>query len=164
MSQFRRILCVIDPDARGEQVLRLAWTHAQRTGAELLTAHVVDYHTGFESSHVPFLSPTQVNDELAGAAFRRIQAMLYTIMPGGKLRVDVGPLRETVIEMAYEFRPDLVIVGAHSPFGLRTTQANTAPDRLPFEVLTVHTKRSWNLMRWFHHESHTEPHHLPPAA
>lgn len=164
MNQIRRILCVIDPDARGEQVLRLAATHAQRTGAELMTAHVVDYHTGFESSHAPFLSPTQVNAELAGAAFRRIQAMLHKINPASKLRIEVGPPRETVIEMATEYGADLVIVGAHSPFGLRTTQARSAPDQFPFEVLTVHAKRAWNLMHWLHHEGNAEPHHLPPAA
>jgi nucleotide-binding universal stress UspA family protein len=164
MSQIRRILCVIDPDARGEQVLRLASTHAQRTGAELMTAHVVDYHTGFESSHAPFLSPTQLNAELAGAAFQRIRVMLDKIRAGGKLRVEVGPPRETVIDMATEFAADLVIVGVHSPFGLRTTQANTVPDRFPFEVLTVHVKRSWNFMHWLHHEGKPEPRHLPPAA
>ena len=164
MSQIRRILCVIDPDARGEQVLRIASTHARRTGAELLTAHVVDYHTGFESSHAPFLSPTQLNAELAGAASDRIRAMLSKINAGGKLRVEVGPPRETVIEMANEFGADLVMVGAHSPFGLRTTQANKAPDRFPFEVLTVHVKRSWNFMHWLHHGGNPEPRHLPPAA
>ncbi len=164
MSQIRRILCVIDPDARGEQVLRLASAHARRTGAELMTAHVVDYLTGFESSHAPFLSPTQLNAELASAAFQRIRAMLRKINPGGKLRVEVGPPRETVVELANESGADLVIVGAHSPFGLRTSQANTAPDRFPFEVLTVHAKRSWSFMHWLHHEGNQEPRHLPPAA
>jgi hypothetical protein len=90
--------------------------------------------------------------------------MLRQIHPGGKLRVEVGPSRETVVEIANEFGADLVIVGAHSAFGLRTTQAKTAPYRFPFEVLTVHTKRSWNLMRWFHHEGNPAPRSSPPAA
>ena len=72
MKQCQHILCVIDPDARGEQVLQLAWEHARRHSASLLTAHVVDYHTGFESDHAPFMSPTELAAGLAEAASRRI--------------------------------------------------------------------------------------------
>jgi universal stress protein A len=161
MKQCQHILCVIDPDARGEQVLQLAWEHARRHSAALLTAHVVEYHTGFESDHVPFMSPTELATGLAEAASQRIRAMLDKIHPAGNLWVEVGPERQTVIDLANDSGTDLVIVGSHSPFGLRTTQARTAPYHFPFEVLTVQVKRSWNPMHWFQYTGQTEPRHAP---
>ena len=151
MKQCSRILCVIDPDARGEQVLQQAWELARRQSAALLTAHVVDYHTGYESDHAPYMSPTELAAGLAEAASRRIRAMLDKIHPAGNLWVEVGPERHTVIELASDCQADLVIVGSHSPFGLRTTQAHTPPHHLPFEVLTVEVRRSWNPMQWLHY-------------
>lgn len=149
MNEFQRILCVIDPDTRGEQVLRLAWEHARRHAASLLTAHVVDYHTGFESDHAPFLSPAALTTGLAQAASQRIRAMLEKIHPAGNLWVEVGPARQTVIGLAQDCGADLVIVGSHSPFGLWTTQADTPPHHFSFEVLTVEVKRSWNPLHWW---------------
>jgi len=151
MKQCKSILCVIDPDARGEQVLQLAWEHARRHSAALLTAHVVDYHTGFESDHAPFMSPTELVAGLAQAASRRIRAMLDRIHPEGNMWVEVGPERATVIELASDCGADLVIVGSHSPFGLRTTQSRTPPHHFPFEVLTVEVRRSWNPMHWLNY-------------
>jgi nucleotide-binding universal stress UspA family protein len=142
MKQCQHILCVIDPDARGEQVLRLAWEHARRHSAALLTAHVVDYHTGFESDHAPFLSPAELATGLAQAASQRIRAMLEKIHPSGNLWVEVGPAWQTVIGLANECGADLVIVGSHSPFGLQTTQAHTPPHRS--HGSSVQVRRSWN--------------------
>jgi nucleotide-binding universal stress UspA family protein len=161
MKQCQHILCVIEPDARGEQVLQLASEHARRHSAALLTAHVVDYHTGFESDHAPFMSPTELAAGLAEAASRRIRAMLDKIHPQGNLWVEVGPERQTVIGLANDCGADLVIVGSHSPFGLRTTQARTAPHHFPFEVLTVQVRRSWNPMLWFLSGGEAEPRHVP---
>jgi len=161
MNDCQRILCVIDPDERGEQVLRLAWEHARRHGAELLTAHVVDYHTGFESDHVPFLSPAELVTGLAQAACQRIRAMLEKIHPAGNLWVEAGPARQTVIALANDCGADLVIVGSHSPFGLQTTQARTPPSHFPFEVLTVQVRRSWNPLHWFHYAGPAGQHHAP---
>jgi hypothetical protein len=161
MNQCQRILCVIDPNARGEQVLQQACEYARRHSAALLTAHVVDYHTGFESDHAPFLSPTELATGLAEAATRRIRAMLEKIHPAGNLWVEVGPERQTVIGLAGDCAADLVIVGSHSPFGLRTTQAHTPPHHFPFEVLTVEVRRSWNPMHWFHYAGQTEQRHAP---
>lgn len=158
MKQCKNILCVIDPDARGEQVLQQAWEHARRHSAALLTAHVVDYHTGYESDHAPFMSPTELAAGLAQAASRRIRTMLDRIHPAGNLWVEVGPERHTVIELANDCAADLVIVGSHSPFGLRTTQAHTPPHHYPFEVLTVEVKRSWNPMHWLQYPGGEQSH------
>ena len=161
MKQCNNILCVIDPDTRGEQVLQLAWEHARRHSATLLTAHVVDHHTGFESDHVPFMSPAELATGLAQAASQRIRAMLEKIHPAGNLWVEVGQERQSVIRLANDCEANLVIVGSHSPFGLRTTQAHTPPHHFPFEVLTVQVRRSWNPMHWFHNAGQAEQRHAP---
>lgn len=145
MSPCRRILCVIDPDARGEQVLTQAVAHARQHNAEWIAAHVVDHHTGFESDHIPFLTPTELNLELAAVAAERIGAMLKKIHDAtGPLLIEMGPARATVVKMAKMLGVDLVMVGAHSSYGLVTMAPFSAPDELPFAVITLHTRRQWN--------------------
>ena len=95
---------------------------------------------------------------LAEAASRRIRSMLDKIHPTGNLWVEVGAERPTVISLANDCGADLVIVGSHSPFGLRTTQAHTPPHHFPFEVLTVEVRRSWNPMHWFHYAGAEQRH------
>jgi len=144
MPSCKRILCVIDPDRHGEQLLRQAVQHAERCGARLLTAHVVDHHTGYESDHIPFVTPAELSTALAKAAQQRIRAMLDRLYPQGNLWVEVGAARRTVVELATACEADLVIVASHSPFGLHTSQALTPPHRWPFEVVTLQVRRHWN--------------------
>lgn len=158
MNDCRTIACVIDPDSRGEQLLTQAAAHARRLGARLVAAHFVDHHTGFESDHIPFLAPAELNEALAKAAVERIRAMLDQIDPAASVWVEVGSPRRCAIELAINSGAELVIVGAHNPFGLSTGQAGSPPDHLPFEVLSIPVRRNWNplsLLRGADHRSHT---------
>ncbi len=164
MIPCRRILCIIDPDARGEQILTQAVAYARQHGAEWVTAHIVDHHTGFESDHVPFLTPMELNLELAAAAAERIGAMLKRIHNvTGPLIIEIGPARATVLKMARLLEVDLVMVGAHSPYGLVTRAPFSSPDEFPFAVITLQARRSWNPLKLLRMESFgTSPAgHLP---
>ena len=149
MTTCQRILCVIDPDQRGEQVLRQAVAYAQKQGAEWIAAHVVDYHTGFESDHIPFLTPTQLRLELAAAAAQRIGTMLKDIHgTTGPLLIEIGPARDTVLKIARLLQVDLVMVGSYSPFGLTTMAPHSPPEHLPFAVITLRSPRwFWSPLR-----------------
>lgn len=67
----RPVLCILDPDARGEQVLRQAAALARRLDSPLVLAHFVEHDAGFEADHVPFLTPRALNEALAEVARTR---------------------------------------------------------------------------------------------
>ncbi|CAK0748615.1 putative Universal stress protein [Gammaproteobacteria bacterium] len=164
MIPCRRILCVIDPDARGEQILTQAVAYARQHGADWVAAHVVDHHTGFESDHIPFLTPMELNLELAAAAAERIAAMLKRIHDAtGPLLIEIGPARATVLKMARLLEVDLVMVGSHSSYGLVTRAPFSDPEKLPFAVITLQARRSWNPLRLLRMESFgtSTARHLP---
>jgi len=150
MNTCKRILCVIDPNTRGEHILNQAAAYARQHGAEWVVAHVVDHHTGFESNHIPFLTPTELNLELAAVAAKRIGAMLKKIHDAtGPLLIEVGPARATVLKMARILEVDLVMVGTHSPYGLVTRAPFSSPDDFPFAVITLRAPWSWSPLQLF---------------
>lgn len=143
MKPCRRILCAIDPTAQGEQILRQALSYARQQDATLVTAHVVDYHCGYESDYAPCLSPSQLTTEMARFAEQALRAMLQRRYPEGRLQVVIGPARKMLLELAAAEQVDLVMLSNSNPFGLRTGQASLGFRALPFEVLTLHIQRDW---------------------
>ncbi|HPB73946.1 MAG TPA: universal stress protein [Chromatiaceae bacterium] len=136
----RPVLCLLDPDARGEAVLRQALALARRLAAPLAVAHFVEHGTGFEADHVPFLTPRAMNEALAEAARERLGAMLAALHPAPTLWVEVGPCRPSAIRLALQLGAGLVVLGAHSPCGLATGPAGIGPEPLPFDVLRVQVR------------------------
>jgi hypothetical protein len=136
----RPVLCILDPDARGEQVLLQAAALARRLDSPLALAHFVEHDAGFEADHVPFLTPRALNEALAEVARERLGAMLTALHPAPTLWVEVGPCRPSAIRLALQLGAGLVVLGAHSPCGLATGPAGIGPDSLPFDVLRVQVR------------------------
>ncbi len=143
----RPVLCILDPDARGEQVLLQAAALARRLDSPLALAHFVEHDAGFEADHVPFLTPRAMNEALAEAARERLGAMLARLHPTASLWVEVAPCRPGAIRLARQLGAGLVVLGAHSPCGLATGQAGTGPEPLPFDVLRVEVRPHWDVWR-----------------
>lgn len=141
MSLQKSILCIIEPDRRGFEVLQLAWQQAQRQGAYLIAAHIVDALSSFEADGIPSLTPQQLCVALAEAATDRINIMLAELRATAQLIVAIGPSQSTALHLALTSQADLVMVGAHSPFGLVALQGVT---HYPFSVMTVAVQRHWN--------------------
>jgi universal stress protein A len=134
MHAYHRILAAVDLSSRGEQVARRALHVSRLCGARLLVAHVVDHHTGFESDHVPFLTPQEIRAELAKVAGRRLEEMMERIgATEAQTRVETGPSGKAVAELAAGWQPDLVIVGSHAPHDLQGARRLNHP----FDVLVV---------------------------
>lgn len=137
----RIVLCILDPDARGEQVLRQAAALARRLDAPLALAHFVEHGTGCEADHFPFLTPRALNEALAQAARERLVGMLAALHLTGTLWVEVRSCRSGAIRLALQIGAGLVVLGAHSPCGLAPGQAGSGPEPLPFDVLRVQVRR-----------------------
>ena len=145
----RPLLCILDPDARGEQVLRQAAALARRLDAPLALAHFVEHGTGCEADHVPFLTPRALNEALAQAARERLAGMLARLHLTGSIWVEVRPCRAGAIRLALQMGAGVVVLGAHSPCGLATGLAGSGTEPWPFDVLRVEVRRdrgAWQ--RW----------------
>ena len=155
MLTYKRIMTAIDLGDRGIQVARRALHLARSCGAELLICHVVDYTPGFESDHYPFLTPQEMMQTLATTTRETLDAILDSIgAHDAQARVAVGRARDAVIELAEEWRADLVVVGSHATYGLsdRRGRPTGAASGQEFDVLTLQTERRGlkELLRVFH--------------
>jgi len=148
----RPVLCILYPDARGEQVLRQAAALARRLDSPLALAHFVEHDAGFEADHAPFMTPRALNEALAEAARERLREMLATLHLSASLWVEVAPCRAGAIRLALRLGTGLVVLGAHSPCRLASGQAGTGPEPLPFDVLRLQVRRHPDAWRgWVDH-------------
>ena len=76
MQTYRRILAAIDLGKHGEQVMRRAAQLAKAHGAKLIVVHIVDYTPGFESDHIPFRTPGEMQTAIADLARKKLDEML----------------------------------------------------------------------------------------
>jgi nucleotide-binding universal stress UspA family protein len=139
MPAYRRIIALIEPRPGGEAVVRRALQTARFHGAALAIAGIVDYSPGFESDHVPFLTPTQMTDAICADVRERLGEIL-TRAGGGSAEIIVarGSRDDAVADILGSWKPDLVLVGRRAPHGLDKPDSRLARDAaLPFDVLFV---------------------------
>jgi universal stress protein A len=145
MPRYERILAVIDLSERGELVARRALRLARSCDARLAVAHVVDYTPGFESDHVPFLTPQQMQGRLVRVARGELGALLGRIGADHvEQRVASGRPRREIVNLVSSIRPDLIVVGPDAPdglAGLRQLTVGKGPDAHSCDVFTVQVER-----------------------
>lgn len=147
MIVHRRILTAIDLTRRGEAVARHAARLARSEGARLIVAHVMDYSPGFESDHVPFITPDEMKAALVKAAEIMMTRLVRRLDAGENVcQVVVAGRREpSIAGLAARWRPDMIVVGEDATHGLEAGGAGC-------EVLIVPTGRSaffpWNRPAW----------------
>lgn len=157
MKSYRRILAVIDIPPKGEPIIRRALALARVNQAQLLVATIVDLDTGFESDHVPFMTPSQLRERTAQDIRGRLDLMLARLgAPGIEGRVLTGKPNLAVAALSEEWQPDLIVGAARETAAIQKTSSltpfTTAPS-LPCDVLTLHQggSGSWGrrIRGWF---------------
>ncbi|MEO5365259.1 MAG: universal stress protein [Magnetococcus sp. WYHC-3] len=141
MKPCRHVLCAVDLDSRSEWVLRRAVQLSRDCDAELLAMAVVDFHSGCESDHYPFQSPSTLRREMVDFMDQNLGVMLERVGAGWvKRRVVTGVPGQAVREEAKNWDAQVVVVGSHAPHGLVTgglgRWLGTAPAPA-FDVLLV---------------------------
>jgi nucleotide-binding universal stress UspA family protein len=116
---YKRILVPVDGSAASLRGLKEAVGLAKGTGARLRILHVVD-GLAFIADHGGYVSDTEV--------FRRSgEKLLAKIMPRVQQQVKAdslivenvsGRAADTIVEMAQEWRADLIIMGTHGRRGV----------------------------------------------
>lgn len=137
MSTYKRILALVALNSDSAAVARRAVQLSRAYGATLALASVVDYTPGFESDHVPFLTPGEMRQSIVRDMRERLDQMMTEIGAGGcEIIVGCGSEKEIVSELTRSWRPDLVLVGSNARHGLDQGGARAA-----YDVLTIQNNR-----------------------
>lgn len=119
MSDYQRILAIIELDQDDTQVLRRAAQLSRWSGAPLLVLHVLDYQAGFECDQAPVLTRQQVETSLQEAARAKIGATLARLgVTQAHVLVLRGRPQEVAPATAREWQADLIVCSKSARYGL----------------------------------------------
>lgn len=120
MKRFRRVLACIDLNGIGAATAAGARDVARAHGARLALAHVVDYGAGLEADHAPFLTRAETEARLDAVVRRHLATLAWRLgQPDARLLVGFGGPEQGLRHLASGWQPDLVVVGAPTPHGVR---------------------------------------------
>jgi hypothetical protein len=136
------ILAAVDLDRRAVPVIAHAARLAGLCQGHLVVVHVVDYAGGYESDHPFPQRPGRVLDDMVRHARASLVGMASHLdLPNdwAEIRVETGPVVETLAKLAGVLKPRYCVVG-QSRFGLLSANAGVAAalkDPSGCEVLAV---------------------------
>lgn len=155
MPTYHRILGAIDLTSNGEEVARLAWQLARVHGASLALIQAVDYQSGYESDHIPFRTPMEMQEILVHTMRQKLdQVAERFVMTTTECHVMVGEPGAVLQTFAYNWQPDLVIAGSDAPHRLNDNWINRLLLRSPiigsFDRLILQVGQEQTApVRWF---------------
>lgn len=119
MSDYQRILAIVELNQDDTQVLRRAAQLSHWSGAPLLVLHVLDYQAGFECDQAPVLTRQQVETSLQDAARAKIDATLARLgVTQAHVLIARGKPHEAAPATAQEWQADLVVCSKAARYGL----------------------------------------------
>jgi len=140
MSDYKRILAVVDLTGDSDIVIRRANQVAHRLGAELALLHVVEY-VPVEPMGEALMPAIDIEKDLVRNARERLAALSRSHHLGeARGRVEVGSIKGEVMRVVDEDAIDLVVVGSHERHGLAVLRHGTEDAVLrgaPCDVLAV---------------------------
>ena len=144
MSQYRRILLVVDLGEQCDAVGARARDLAAMMGAELSVLHVVEY-VPVEPMGETLLPAVQIEEELVQRARRRLDDLAARLGLGGvPSEVAAGNIKAEIVRAAQERQADLIVLGSrerHGPSILVNFTEDTVLHAAPCDVLAVRLRR-----------------------
>jgi universal stress protein A len=140
MSNYRRILLVVDLGEQSERIGTRARDLAKLMGAELSLLHVVEY-VPVEPMGETLLPAVQIEEELVQRATTQLAAFAEGLGIGAVRRqVAAGNIKAEIVRAAQEQRADLIVLGCRERRGpsiLVNLTEDTVLHAAPCDVLAV---------------------------
>jgi hypothetical protein len=115
MSERPCLIAAVDLNDQAAAVLRRASKLAALCRADLVVAHVVDYHSGYESDHAPFHTPSEVRSSLIRCARAWLLGLLHHLdipaLETVELVVIAGRPLDAIASLAAERSPQFIMTG-----------------------------------------------------
>jgi len=140
MSQYRRILLVVDLGEQCESVGSRARDLATLMGAELSVLHVVEY-VPVEPMGETLLPAVQIEEELVQRATSRLAELADRLgIAASRRQVTAGNIKAEIVRAAQEQKADLIVLGSRERRGpsiLVNFTEDTVLHAAPCDVLAV---------------------------
>ena len=145
MSEYRRILLVVDLSQDSLPIGRRAQALASAFGAELDLLHVVEY-LPVEPMSETLMPPVQIEDELVEQARQRVATLGTQLgIAAASCHVETGNVKSEIVRFARERHTDLIVMGSRERHGLSilvNLTEDTVLHSAPCDVLAVRVGRS----------------------
>jgi universal stress protein A len=140
MSNYRRILLVVDLGEQSERIGARARDLAKLMGAELSLLHVVEY-VPVEPMGETLLPAVQIEEELVQRATSQLAGFAEDLGIGAVRRqVAAGNIKAEIVRAAQEQQADLIVLGSRERRGpsiLVNLTEDTVLHAAPCDVLAV---------------------------
>jgi CheY-like chemotaxis protein len=112
MSNYRRILALVEPGSQAEAVVRRAFQLARLHGAAFALAAVADYTPGEEcEDSFPVTTPAAMRSAITKDVGAKLQVLADRIGAAGAEVIAVtGPRRSAAADLLGSWQPDLVVL------------------------------------------------------
>jgi universal stress protein A len=140
MSNYRRVLLVLDLSEDSGMVGRRAHTLAAAVGAEVELLHVVEF-VPVEPMGETIMPAVEIENELLQRAEARLRAMAVELgLPEAVCHVEAGNVKSEIVRIARERHADLIVLGSRERHGLSilvNLTEDTVLHAAPCDVLAV---------------------------
>ena len=145
MTEYRRVLLVVDLTEDSLLIGRRAQAMATAFGAVIDLLHVVEY-VPVEPMGETLMPAVQIEDELLDRAKQRLMSLGTQIgVPAASCRVEAGNVKAEIVRIARELHTDLIVLGSRERHGL-SILVNFTEDTVlhasPCDVLAVRVGRT----------------------
>lgn len=125
MSAYRHILVAVEADEEARRLLARATELAQTFKAELTVLHVVEPMPLNLNGDLGVM-PLDLTAEVTEQAQRWLTPICaaFAIEPA-RLRIELGPITHTILEVAGKLGADLILIGHHRQRGLAALFSHT---------------------------------------
>jgi universal stress protein A len=145
MTEYRRVLLVVDLSDDSLLIGRRAQAVATALGAEIDLLHVVEY-VPVEPMGETLMPAVQIEDELLDRAKQRLTALGTQLgVPVASCRVETGNVKAEIVRIARERHTDLIVLGSRERHGLSILvnfTEDTVLHAAPCDVLAVRVGRT----------------------
>lgn len=145
MTEYRRVLLVVDLSDDSLLIGRRAQAVAAAVGAEIDLLHVVEY-VPVEPMGETLMPAVQIEDELLDRAKQRLTALGTQLgVPAASCRVEAGNVKAEIVRIARERHTDLIVLGSRERHGLSILvnfTEDTVLHAAPCDVLAVRVGRT----------------------
>lgn len=137
MSNYRRILTLVEPGSQAEAVARRGFQLARLHGAAFALAAVADYIPGEEcEDSLPVVTPGEMRAAIAKDVGAGLQSLAERIGAAGtEVVVATGPRRTAAADLLGSWQPDLVVLDSRMQRRLEGMETRG------FDVLAIQPER-----------------------
>ncbi|MCW8826551.1 MAG: universal stress protein [Gammaproteobacteria bacterium] len=128
MANYKQILVAVDFSEHSERAIERAQELAIEDGGALNLIHVVDYFPAMDAAYDGALAfSVDMTDELVSASKNRLKVLAEKYqLKDEQLFVEVGAIRNEVIDKADKHGTDLIVIGSHGWRGIDLLLGSTA--------------------------------------